>query len=154
MAELHLPTDYEDLLREFSECGVEFLLVGGWAVAVHGHGRATDDIDLFVRADPANARRIIEALHRFGAPLSDHEVDEGLFSHERYGYRMGRKPQVIEILTRIDGVTFDEAAEDAVVVSVADFQIPVIGRRALLVNKRTARRPKDLADVAALENDE
>lgn len=151
MSDLYLPTDYEDLLREFSECDVDFLLIGGWAVAVHGHGRATDDIDILVRADSSNAARIIEALHRFGAPLSEHAVDEGLFSKERYGYRMGRKPQVIEILTRIDGVTFDEAAEDAVIVSVADFQIPVIGRRALLANKRAAGRPKDLADVAALE---
>lgn len=152
MAELFLPPDYEDLLRDFAQCDVEYLLIGGWAVAVHGHGRATDDIDVFVRADVDNARRVIKALRHFGAPLSDHEVNEGLFSRERYGYRMGRKPQVIEILTTIDGVSFDEAQTDAVVARVADLEVPVIGYAALLANKRASGRPKDIADVLALES--
>jgi hypothetical protein len=151
--ELELPQDYADLLRELVEHGAEFLLVGGWAVAVHGHGRATDDMDIFVRATPDNAARVYAALDAFGAPLDAHGVTEGLFAREQYGYRLGRPPLLIELLTTIDGVTFDQAAHRAVTVEAGDVRIPVIGREALLANKRASGRPKDLADVAALDTD-
>jgi predicted nucleotidyltransferase len=154
MIELHLPTDYADLLRAFLREQVEFVLIGGWAVAAHGHGRATDDLDIFVRASAGNARRVLAALERFGAPLAAHGVTEELFVQPRYGYRMGRKPLLIEILTRIDGVTFDEAIEHVIEVDVQGLRVPVIGRVALLENKRAAGRPKDLADLAALGDQE
>ncbi|HEX5660520.1 MAG TPA: hypothetical protein VFX59_25170 [Polyangiales bacterium] len=151
MAELRLPQDYQDLLQEFQQAQVEFLLIGGWAVAAHGHGRATDDIDLLVRPSADNAKRVYEALQRFGAPLQG--VDAGLFEAERYGYRIGRKPLLIEILTAIDGVDFDEAAAEAITVDANGLMIPVIGKGALIKNKRAAGRAKDLADVQALDGD-
>ena len=153
VADLDLPQDYADLLREFVDGDVDFLLIGGWAVAVHGHGRATDDLDVFVRATPANATRVYTALKCYGAPLEAHAVTEELFAHEQYGYRMGRKPLLIEELTSIDGVDFDEAAREALTVTVGDLQVPVIGRRALLANKRASGRAKDLADIEALEQE-
>jgi len=153
VAELRLPVDYEDLLREFVEGDVSFVLVGGWAVAVHGHPRATDDLDLFVEATEENAARVFAALQRFGAPLASHGVTPGLFAQERYGYRVGRKPFLIEILTSIDGVTFGEAESSAVRVPMADFTVPVIGREELLRNKAAAGRAKDIADIEALTNE-
>jgi SAM-dependent methyltransferase len=151
VADLELPPDYQDLLREFVEGGVSFVLVGGWAVAVHGHPRATDDMDLFVDASEENSVRVFDALDRFGAPLALHGVTAGLFAQDEYGYRVGRKPLLIEVLTAIDGVSFAEAEEAAVHVQVADFVVPVIGRDALLRNKRAAGRAKDLADLEALD---
>ncbi len=147
---LELPQDYEDLLRELSLASVDYLLIGGWAVAVHGHGRTTDDIDIFVRANAENAARVFRALVNFGAPVHAHGISEGLFAQEEYGYRMGRKPLLIEILTKIDGVSYDEAERDAVSVQVAGFEVRVIGRRALIKNKEASGRPKDIADVEAL----
>ncbi len=149
--ELDLPSDYIDLLREFVEGKVEFLLIGGWAVALHGHGRATEDMDILVRATPENASRVFAALERFGAPLAAHGVTEGLFSKDGYGYRMGRKPVLIEVLTAVSGVTFDEAAAEILTVAVDGIQVPVIGRKALIANKRASGRAKDLADVEVLE---
>ena len=151
MTELHLPRDYQDLLFEFLDARVEFVLIGGWAVAVHGHPRATDDIDLLVRPTIENASRVVSALKRFGAPLAQHGVTEGLFTRERYGYRIGCRPLLIEILTAVDGVGFEEACAGAVYVEVEGLTIPVIGRQALIKNKRAAGRAKDLADVDALE---
>lgn len=150
MAEIELPDDYVDLLRELDAASAEYLLVGGWAVAVHGHGRATDDLDVFVRPTADNAKKVISALARFGAPIAAHGVTEELFSKEGYGYRMGRKPLLIELLTTIDGVSFDEASNAREIVEIGGIRVPVIGREALLVNKRAAGRPKDLADVEAL----
>jgi len=150
VAELRLPPDYADLLRELDEARAEYVLVGGWAVAVHGHGRATDDLDVFVRATPDNAERVYLALARFGAPLSAHGITPGHFAGPHYGYRVGQKPLLIEILTTIDGVDFDEAIREALRVSVDGVSVPVIGRAALLANKRAAGRHKDLADLEAL----
>jgi hypothetical protein len=151
VAELRLPPDYADLLRELDAAGAEYVLVGGWAVAVHGHGRATDDLDVFVRATPDNAERVYRALARFGAPLSAHGITPGHFAAPHYGYRVGQKPLLIEILTAIDGVDFDEATREALRVFVDGVGVPVIGRAALLANKRAAGRHKDLADLEALD---
>lgn len=151
--ELHLPQDYEDLLRELVAANAAFVLVGGWAVAVHGHGRATDDLDVFVSPTSENAARVIAALRSFGAPIDQHGVTTGLFATPRYGYRMGRKPLLIELLTTIDGVTFEEASRGAIPVRIADFEVLCIGRRELIANKKAAGRAKDLADVEVLERD-
>ncbi len=152
--EIELPQDYADLLFDLQDAGAEFVVVGGWAVAVHGHGRATDDLDVLVRPPAENAARVYDALQRFGASLAAHGVTPGLFTKAGYGYRIGIKPMLIEILTTIDGVDFDDASREPVMVQVDGRSIPFIGRRALLVNKRAAGRFKDLADVEALESSE
>ncbi len=151
MADSGLNQDYRDLLIAFADHGVEFLLVGGWALALHGHGRGTDDMDVLVRATPANAARVYRALAAFGTPIEAHGVTEGLFAHEEYGYRFGIKPNLIEVLTTIDGVDFDEAWANHRELSLEGRTIPFMGRAALIKNKRAAGRPKDLADVAWLE---
>jgi hypothetical protein len=152
MADLSLPADYADLLLELLDAHAEFVVVGGWAVAVHGHARATDDLDVLVRPTLDNAARVYEALQKFGAPVQAHGVTAELFSKERYGYRIGIKPTQIEILTSISGVTFEQANQDRVLVTIEDHPVPFIGRAALLDNKRAAGRHKDLADVEALES--
>ncbi len=142
-----LNQDFCDLLVLLSDEGVRFVLVGGWALALHGHGRGTDDMDVFVQPTPENAARIYRALAAFGAPIAAHGITEELFAREGYGYRIGAKPNLIEILTRVDGVTFDEAYQDHRCFELEGRPIPYIGRAALLRNKLAAGRAKDLADV-------
>ncbi|HJL40197.1 MAG TPA: hypothetical protein RMG48_02765 [Myxococcales bacterium LLY-WYZ-16_1] len=149
---LDLGDDFADLLVALHDEDVEFLLVGGWAMALHGHGRGTDDLDVWVRASADNAQRVYRALIRFGAPVHAHQVRPEDFEVERYGYRFGRKPQLIEILTTVTGVDFDDAWPDRRIFELEGRKIPCIGRRALIANKRAAARPKDLADVAWLES--
>lgn len=151
MEQLELQADLFDFLAALDEAGAEFVMIGGWALAAHGHGRGTDDLDVFVRPSPENAARVLAALRIFGAPLLMHNVDEETFARPGYGYRMGIEPNLVEILTTIDGVSFDEAWADKVVVSVGGVEVPVMGRRTLLANKRAAGRAKDLADVEWLE---
>ncbi len=146
-----LPADFRDLLVALSDAGAEFVLIGGYALAAHGYVRATDNLDVFVRPTPDNATRIFAALAAFGAPVAAHGVNEGLFAAPGYGYRIGVKPNLIELLTEIDGVSFDEAVRDHRVIEVDGREVPVIGRSALVANKRAAARAKDLADVEWLE---
>lgn len=143
--------DFHELLTTFVDEEVDFVLIGGWAVGLHGYGRGTDDLNVLVRPTAENAARVYHALVRFGTPVAAHGVTESLFSQSGYGYRMGVKPYLIEILTKIDGVGFDEAISEGRFFMLDGRKIRYIGRQVLLKNKRAAGRPKDLADVDWLE---
>jgi len=146
-----LPQDFVDLLYELDEAGAEFLLVGGWAVILYGHVRGTEDLDIFVRATSENSSRVYAALSEFGAPLAAHQVTPHHFAAEGNAYRFGLAPNKIEVLTKISGVTFDEALVGAKTFDLGGRAIPYIGWAALIQNKKAAGRYKDLADVLELE---
>lgn len=143
--------DFSDLLSEFNAQRVEYLVVGAHALAAHGHIRATKDLDVWVRPDPANARRVLKALRNFGAPL--HELSESDLSEPGITFQIGVEPLRIDILTQIDGVTFDEAWDGRVLATFAGVSVTVLSRAYLIQNKRASGRKQDLADVEWLEND-
>ncbi len=146
---IELNHDWSEFLRALIARGVKFVLVGGHAVAGHGEPRLTEDLDVFVEPSLENARRLREALVDFGfGDVAPPAVD--LAEADRI-FMLGRKPWRIDILTGIDGVTFAEAWASRV---EADFAAPplfVIGRDALIANKRAAGRDKDWLDVALLQ---
>jgi hypothetical protein len=146
-----LPQDFADLLIELRQANAEFLLVGGWAVILYGHVRATDDMDIFVRPSLSNSERVFAALEAFGAPLRAHAVAPAHFAIEGDAYRFGLAPLKIEVLTKISGVSFDDALQGARSFDLDGHQIPYIGKAALIANKKAAGRNKDLADVEELE---
>ena len=154
MTQIELNRDFRDVLVALVDARADFLLIGGWALAVHGHVRGTDDLDIFVRATPENGGRVFAALREFGAPLAAHGVTEQVFSRPGQGYRMGIKPNLIELLTTIDGVSFEEAWEDHIELDIDGRAVPTMGRGALLKNKTASGRPKDLADVEWLTKSE
>ena len=144
--------DYLDILAEFLAETVEFLLVGAYALAVYGHPRATGDIDLWVRCSPENARKILKALARFGAPVQD--LTPADFESPKIAYQIGLAPNQIDILTQIDGVVFDEAWINRVEAEVESLRVPVISRQDFIKNKRSTGRHMDLGDVSRLEEEE
>ena len=99
--------DFRDLLREFIDHDVDFIVVGAHALAAHGHVRATKDLDVWVRAEPGNAGRVVSALAKFGAPLHDLSVDD--LATPGVVFQIGVPPVRIDVLTDIDGVSFAEA---------------------------------------------
>lgn len=144
-----LNPDFRDMLSSFIEANVEFLLVGGYAMAAHQLPRATKDIDLWVRPSAANAPRVLRALEAFGAPrhgltLQDLETEGTI-------YQVGVPPHRIDVITLVEGVRFEEAWEARIDVEVDGLRIPVIGKSHLIANKRTVARPQDLVDIALLE---
>jgi hypothetical protein len=145
-----LNPDYRDLLSLFSDTGVEFLVVGAYALAAHGNPRATGDIDLWVKPVPENARRVLEALSRFGAP--DLGFGETELCKEGAVVQIGVAPRRIDLLTSIDGVEFGPAWENRLEVEVEGLRLPVLGREDCIRNKRATGRPKDLADAEWLEH--
>ena len=143
--------DFAEMLNALSAEGVEFLVVGAYAVAGHGLPRATGGIDLWVRPVAENAARVWKALERFGAPRSRLTVD--IFTQPDIVYQIGLPPNRIDLLTGIDGVSFEEAWADRVDCVVDGVAFPMISRHHLVMNKRATGRPQDLADVARLEGE-
>lgn len=139
------------MLSAFTEESVEYLLVGAFALAVHGHVRATGDIDLWVARSRDNAARAMSALARFGAPLGEIEARD--FETPGIVFQIGVAPRRIDILTTIDAIEFEEAWSEREEVEVEGLRVPVISRRHLLRNKQATGRPKDRADVVWLEEE-
>jgi len=149
---IELFDDFRDLLIELHDAGAKFVVLGGYAVAFHGHPRATKDLDVLVQASAENAVRVYAALAAFGAPLASFEVGVEDFSSYNGILQLGIAPRRIDIINRADGITFAEAVADGETFEVQGRAIPIIGRSALIKNKRAVGRDQDLADVKALES--
>jgi hypothetical protein len=140
-----------DDLREFVESlnsrGVDYTIVGAFAVAYHGYPRYTGDLDILVRQDRENVTRLLEALAAFGFPLS---VTASDMLEPKVMLTLGEIPNRIDVLTHIDGVTTDAVWATRIASKLDGLPVSFIARDELLTNKRAANRPKDLADVAEL----
>lgn len=142
--------DFRDLLSALSAADARFLVIGAYAVGVHGRPRATKDLDVWVEASPDNAARVMRALRDFGAPLM--ELSEQDLATPGLGFMMGVPPRRIDVLTQISGVGFEEAWSRRIEVTFGEgLRCPVIGLDDLLANKRAADRPQDRVDVIELE---
>jgi hypothetical protein len=148
MEQIEFPQDFVEFLKLLNAHHVEYLLVGGFAVAIHGYPRATADMDVWVARNQANAERIVLCLREFGFDTPD--VTPELFEDPDRIVRMGEAPLRIEILMEIDGVNFDDCYSRADEQMVDGSPVPVISLNDLKVNKRASGRPKDRDDLENL----
>jgi len=128
---------------------VDFIIVGAYALAAHGFPRATGDIDIWVRNSFENAQKIMRALIKFGAPIS--HLSEEDFTAPDIIIQLGVEPCRIDLLTGIDGVGFDEAWQNKVIITIDDLEIGVLSKEDLLRNKLATGRDKDQGDIVWLE---
>ena len=142
--------DLTDLLAALNAEGAEYLIVGAYAFAFHGRPRATSDVDVFVGSTPQNVKKVWRALVAFGAPLSELRIED--LSSPGTFFVMGRPPNQIDIITSIDGVTFEQAWKARVTSTYDEVPVSYLGKAELIANKKAAGRPQDLADVAYLES--
>ena len=141
--------DFVDLLNAFADADVRFLVVGAYALGVHGRPRATGDLDVWVEATPENAARVINGLDAFGAPLRG--VTESDFSQPGCTYQIGTAPIRIDILTELTALTFADAWAGRVRRPFGPIDVDYIGREAFILNKKATGRPKDLVDIEGFE---
>lgn len=141
--------DFVDLLRAFIAADVRFMIVGAYALALHGRPRATGDLDVWVDATTENAPRIMHALAEFGAPLAD--VRQADFATPGAVLQIGVPPGRIDILTDLTGITFQDAWPNRVTSAFGDVEVDFIGLEAFLRNKRATGRAKDLGDIEGFE---
>ena len=140
--------DFLDLLRAFADSNVRFLMVGAYALAVHGRPRATGDLDVWVEPTDDNAARVMRALAQFGAPIE--KVSAADFSRPGIVFQMGLPPVRIDVLTELSGLTFQEAWPGRVQASFGPLTVDVIGREDFIRNKRATGRTKDAGDIESL----
>jgi len=140
--------DFKELLELFNSHGVDYIIVGSYALAYYGAPRYTGDIDLFVRPDKKNAEKIMKALDDFGFGSLD--ISAGDFSMPNKVIQLGRQPVRIDIMTSLSGVTWDESYAGRVEGKYGDITVHYIGREQFIKNKRSIGRLKDLADIEAI----
>lgn len=143
-----LSKDFEEFATLLNAHGVEYLVVGGYAMAVHGRPRQTGDLDIWLKRDHNNALRVMAALEDFGfgalgLAYTDFETAEQVV-------QLGYPPFRIDLLTDIDGIAFDEAWPSRFEYRLGELTIPFIGLDALKANKRASGRPRDIDDLENL----
>jgi hypothetical protein len=146
---MKLPRDWSELIASLCSHRVRFLVVGAHALAVHGRPRATGDLDILVEPTLANAKRLGGALEEFG--FHELAAQSARFAVPDRMATLGREPLRIDIMTSVSGLSFAQAWSGRVRVRVDANQVSFLGRRELVENKRAAGRPKDLLDIALLE---
>jgi len=141
--------DFSDLFAALNAAGAEYLVVGGYALAVHAAPRFTKDLDVWVNPTPENAARVHAALARFGAPLG--ELTAADLATAGIVFQIGLPPNRIDVLTAIDGVSFPEAWPERLETAFGEQPVRIIGKRHLVQNKRATGRPQDRLDAELLE---
>lgn len=145
---MQLPEEWRAFIELLNSNEVEYLIVGAVALAYHGMPRYTGDLDILIRNSPENAKRLETALDRFGfASLGLTAAD---FVNSYQVIQLGVAPTRIDLLTSLTGVSFDEAWRERIHDEFVGVQTNIIGREALIKNKKSTGRPQDLADLEAL----
>ena len=143
-----LPEDFKDFIQCLNTNNVKYLLIGGWAVGLHGHPRATKDIDFLVSSDNVNLENLEKALVKFGAP----PVDIGYLCEKGNVIRLGVAPIQIDIINEADGIEIEDCYSRKEVISFDNIEIPLISKNDLIANKKSSGRLADLADAEKLEH--
>lgn len=141
---------FRDLIEAFLEHDVRFLIVGGIALAAHGLPRATGDMDVWVRPDGANAKRVYAALVAFGAPLGELGVKVDDFAAADVVTQFGVPPRRVDVLTVVDGLDFDAAWHRRFHTEVLGLSVPFLSLEDMLLNKEHVRRDKDIGDIRVI----
>ncbi len=146
---MELAPDFDEFIGSLIAHGVEFLVVGAYALALHGAPRFTGDLDILVRPAMDNASRLLAALEAFGFPVPD--LSPEAITDRRSMLQMGVPPVQLHVMSAISGVEWDDAWADRVEGPLGSHTVHFLGLDTFLRNKRAAGRPKDLADIDALK---
>jgi hypothetical protein len=146
---LQLPEDFKEFIQCLNSNNVKYLLIGGWAVGLYGHPRATKDIDFLILLENNNLENLEKSLIAFGAP----PVDIDYLREKGNIIRIGVSPIQIDILTEADGIDFEDCYSRRRILTFEDIEIPIISKADLIANKKATSRHSDLADIEKLSGE-
>jgi hypothetical protein len=145
--------DFRDFITALNEESVEYILVGGYAVILHGYNRTTGDLDIWVNPTRENFYKLMKACNAFGLPAETIEEKDFLSLSEVDVFTFGRPPVSIDIMTQVKGLQFAQAIKQAEVYETESLQVMLINYEDLLITKKAAGRYKDLDDIAHLQEE-
>ncbi len=148
---MEIQRDFKELLALFNAHHVDYLIVGGYALAFHGAPRFTGDLDILVSPDIENAMQVVEALREFG--FGDLGLQAEDFASPDKIVQLGVPPVRVDLITSLTGVTWEEAHLHKMKGMFGDVPVYFIGLNAFIANKKATGRKKDLADLEALGED-
>jgi predicted nucleotidyltransferase len=143
-----LPKPFREFIELLEKNQVRYLIIGGYAVSVHGYPRYTGDLDIFIAIDADNSRGILKTFRDFG--FTDLEMEESDFLETDTIVEIGREPLKIQVMNEISGVSFEEAETAKIMVSVDGMKVPFISLEMLIKNKLSTKRDKDRIDAEIL----
>ncbi len=143
-----LNRDFREFIESLNKNKVQYLVVGGYAVAFHGHPRYTKDIDIWIQSDEENARNLVKAIHDFGFASLGLQAED--FLPPGYVIQLGYPPNRIDILTGIAGVTFEQCYLSKEQTNIEGMTVNFIDLDNLRKNKKATGRRQDLADLENL----
>ncbi|ADR22798.1 hypothetical protein MATR_33560 [Marivirga tractuosa] len=144
--------DFKEYIQTLNKYKVSYLLVGGLAVNVYGYRRSTGDMDVFVKADSENHKRMRKVHSEFGMHMGEMEVEEFFVDNDRYDvFTFGVSPVQIDIMTKCKGLKFDEAFDASKIVNIEGVDVRVVSKHDLIVAKQASDRTRDRADIEELK---
>ncbi|MBI3584530.1 MAG: hypothetical protein HY096_11380 [Nitrospinae bacterium] len=144
-----LNEDYKEILQILLNNKAKFLIVGAYAMGAYGYPRATGDLDIWVEASPENSKKLCKSLSEFGSPMNN--ITENTFTEKGIIFQIGVAPRRIDIITHIDGVSFEEAYKTKESIEIEDIQVPFLSKENLIKNKESTGREKDRLDADYLK---
>jgi hypothetical protein len=145
---MNLSPDFSEFIELLNEHEVEYLIVGGYAVILHGYPRYTGDMDFYIKKSKKNAEKVVNVLNEFG--FASLELSSAEFLKPDMILQLGRPPLRIDIINSLSGVTFEECYNEHTIFNIDDLSLPVIGLKQLKKNKKASGRHRDLDDVEHL----
>lgn len=146
-----LSKDYKEFVELLNANEVKYLVVGGYAVALHGYPRYTKDLDVWIERSSENAERLLNALKGFGFGSLD--ITSNDFLEEGNIIQLGYPPNRIDLITSLQGLDFEDCYPKSVRIEIQNVQVNFIDVENLKINKKATGRPQDIADLANLESD-
>lgn len=143
--------DFRDFIQALNDAKVKYILVGGYAVILHGYNRTTGDMDLWVERTAENYLKIAKAFYNFGMPLFDMTLDKFLNEDEVDVFRFGKPPVSIDLMNRVKGMNFNDCFSKATLNDIDGISINLIHLNDLIIAKQASNRAKDQNDIEHLK---
>lgn len=143
--------DFREFLNALNDQKVDYILVGGFSVIIHGYSRTTGDMDVWVKRTKENYRKIVQAFLQFGMPLFDMSEENFLYHPDWNVFSYGRSPVAIDVMTEVKGLDFDLAYEKSKIYDDGGLHVRTLHKNDLIAAKNASKRSKDLDDLENLE---
>jgi hypothetical protein len=145
------PPDFQDFINALHDHQVKYLLVGGYAVILHGYARTTGDLDIWLEQTPLNYHHLRNAFDQFGMSVFEMTEENFLFHPEWDVFTFGEPPVALDLMTKVKGLEFESCYQQSILFEEGNFRVRTLDINNLILSKKITARPKDLNDLENIQ---